>query len=430
MGMDSSGHQHSTKIRPEIGGNDDPRFSDTSRGTNQAGVRLYNERLILSLVRKHISLAKIDIARMTGLSPQTTTVIVKRLEADGLLVRQTPIRGRVGQPAVPFSLNPEGAFAFGLKIGRKSSDLVLIDFCAQVRMKISRPHAYPSPTSVAALVSEGIAQMSATLTPAQLARVAGLGVAAPFELWNWEREVGAPRDVLDQWRHFDPQTEISRLVSMPVFLCNDATSACAAEHFFGEGWQFRDFIYVFIGSFIGGGLVLEGNLFMGRRGNAGAIGSVPMLRVDAAGVRSHQQLIRSASIFILEQRLLAIGRDPSVLWGQPSDWGDLGAVLDQWIEDVAEDLSQAILAAHAVIDCEGAVIDGAMPEAVRKSIVDRTREKIEGLDGQGLFPLLVKPGSIGPDARAIGGAALPFLANFARDREVLFRNQIQGDSAC
>ena len=40
----------------------------------------------------------------------------------------------------------------------------------------------------------------------------------------------------------------------PVQLCNDATAACAAELVAGKG-RFRDFLYIFCGSFIGGGLV-------------------------------------------------------------------------------------------------------------------------------------------------------------------------------
>lgn len=46
------------------------------RGTNQSGMRDHNERLVLSLVRQHGSLAKSDIARMTGLSAQTAVATI------------------------------------------------------------------------------------------------------------------------------------------------------------------------------------------------------------------------------------------------------------------------------------------------------------------------------------------------------------------
>ena len=58
------------------------------RGSNQSGMRAHNERLVLSLVRTHGALAKSDIARMTGLSAQTVSVIMRALEQDGLLIKR------------------------------------------------------------------------------------------------------------------------------------------------------------------------------------------------------------------------------------------------------------------------------------------------------------------------------------------------------
>jgi len=111
----------------------DNHTSPFHRGSNQRGMRAQNERLVLSLVRRHGCLSKTDIARITGLSAQTVSVITRSLEANRLLARGAPVRGRVGQPSVPLSLNPDGAYFFGLKIGRRSADLVLVDFLGRIR---------------------------------------------------------------------------------------------------------------------------------------------------------------------------------------------------------------------------------------------------------------------------------------------------------
>ncbi len=108
-------------------------FAEIASGADQSGVRLYNERLLLSLVRRFGPLSKIEVARLTGLSVQSTSAIMNRLQADGLLKREAPLRGRVGQPTIPMSLDPDGAFSLGLKIGRRSCDLVLVDFRGDVR---------------------------------------------------------------------------------------------------------------------------------------------------------------------------------------------------------------------------------------------------------------------------------------------------------
>lgn len=395
--------------------------ADLSRGTNQSGVRLYNERLILTLIRRRGRLSKVEIAHLTGLSVQTAAGIMNRLEEDGLLLRQDPRRGRVGQPAVPFVLNPEGALSLGIKIGRRSSDLVLVDFTGEVRERVRATYPYPVTEQVLAFASSGIERLTRGLSDAQRRRITGLGIAAPFELWNWGNEVGAPATIMEAWRRFDIAAEIGRLCDWPVTFCNDGTAACAAEFFFGEGWRSRDFIYFFIGSFIGGGVVLNGTLFPGRTGNAGAVGSMPVPMVDPEGRLSVQQLIRNASIYVLEKQLIAAGRDPSAIWQSPQQWAGFDQQLDAWIEEITTSLALVVVSAISVIDFEAAVIDGAFPAAVRERITGLTAEKVALLDRQGLSPVTVRAGTIGSDARAIGGAVLPLLARFSRDRDIMFK---------
>jgi len=399
------------------------RSVDPSRGTNQTGVRLYNERLALSLIRRHGSLAKAEIARLTGLSAQTISVIMRQLEADGLVQKEAPQRGKIGQPSVPFSLNPNGAFFLGLKIGRRSSDLVLIDFLGRPMQSLHEPYRYPSPSAVLDFSACAIETLVAALPRRSRARISGIGIAAPFELWNWEEQIGAPRAVLDGWRSFDIKEEIGRICEWPVYFCNDATAACGAELVLGNPKHYLDFLYFFLGSFVGGGVVLNGSLYPGRTGNAGALGSLPV-PANAAGSVASQQLIRSASIYVLEEHMKSAGREPSVLSRSPEDWSGVGRELDRWIVQAAESLAAATVAAISVIDFEAVIIDGAFPREVRRRIVEATAAAVERFDRQGLSPVAIAEGSIGSDARAIGGACLPLLASFTRDRELLFKESL------
>ena len=87
-----------------------------SAGVNQQGLRDHNERLILSILQRSGPLPGIDVARGAGLSAQTVSVILRGLEAEGLVRRGEPQRGRVGKPRTPMGLDPEGVFSVGLKI--------------------------------------------------------------------------------------------------------------------------------------------------------------------------------------------------------------------------------------------------------------------------------------------------------------------------
>ena len=410
---------------PEADESAAPQSPPAATGADQAGVRLYNERLILSLVRRFGRLSKVEVARLTGLSVQSTSAIMNRLRVDGLLRREAPLRGRVGQPTVPASLDPEGAFSLGLKIGRRSCDLVLIDFCGTVRRRTHRTYPYPTPNLLMDFVGEALAPMTQTLTPTQRRRIVGLGIASPFQLWSWTSEIGAPAEEMDAWRSFSIERELARLVPYPVTFCNDATSACAAEFFFGRAWRYRDFLYFFLGAFIGGGLVLDGALYPGRTGNAAALGPMPVAAQEP-GRQATSTLVARASITQLERRVEAAGADPSSIWRTPEAWDDYGPPLDEWLEEASFALAYAAVAALSVVDVEAIVIDGAMPVAVREKLTSRVAQQVETFDRRGLSDVTIVAGAIGADARAIGGAALPLIKTFARDREVLFKDTPPG----
>jgi predicted NBD/HSP70 family sugar kinase len=382
-----------------------------ARGSNQAAVRAYNERLVLSLVRRFGSLAKADIARSTGLSAQTVSVIMRSLEEDGLLLRGDPVRGKVGQPSVPMSLDPDGVYSIGLKIGRRSADLVLMDFVGTIRDQLRVTFPYPSPQGIIDFTATGCATLTERLRPDRRKRIAGIGIAAPFELWNWADDAGASEAEADAWRGVDLQQDIAAELSCPVFLENDATSACGAELVFGRGADHADFVYFFIGSFIGGGVVLNSSLFKGRTGTAGALGPMPI--PDGKG--GTRQLIESASIFVLERRLIEAGIDPRPLWYNSEDWVDFGPVLETWIQDTAHALAYAILSAASLIDFSAAIIDGGFPAWVRSRVAEATTKALEWLDLRGVFVPAVLEGSVGANARAIGGASLPLFNRYLLD---------------
>lgn len=154
-------------------------------GVNQSNVRAHNERLVLTMVRRHGSLPASELARRTGLSAQAVSVIIRALVADGLLLRGTPQRGKVGQPSVPLTLNPEGVFSIGLSIGRHSSELVLLNFLGEQQCLIRHTYNYPMPGMLLEFVSREISNLVRILSKDQTSRIAGVGLSMPFELWNW-----------------------------------------------------------------------------------------------------------------------------------------------------------------------------------------------------------------------------------------------------
>ena len=392
---------------------DTAALDSAPRGTNQSGMRAYNERLVLSLIRQTGAMAKADIARSTGLSAQTVSVIMRALENDGLLVRGEPVRGKIGQPSIPMSLSKDGAFFFGLKVGRRSLDLVLTDFLGEVQHRVRASHTYPTPDNTVAFATEAIGQILRKLSPTHRSRVAGLGIALPFQLWDWAETLGDGTAEMNGWKDRDIATEIGATWDFPVFVCNDASTACGAELVFGDQGNPRDFLYFFVGFFIGGGLVLDSSLYTGRTGNAAALGS---MIVPTADGRS-RQLVDVASLATLEQTLALTGDQETMVWDNPETWQIPEGPLGAWLNNAAQGIAQAIVSSACLIDVGHVLIEGWMPGDMRAELVRRIQVELAQISVAGVHKPVVIEGSIGPDARALGAASLPLSKRFLVERD-------------
>ena len=390
-----------------------------SRGSNQSAMRAYNERLVLTLIRQSGPLAKSEITRITGLSAQSASVIMRALEADGLLAKDAPRRGKIGQPMVPMRLNPDGAYFFGLKIGRRNLELILIDFEGVIRARSRKPHSYPDPDEVVRFADESIAEHLSQLPREARDRVAGLGIAMPFRIWSWAEHLGVDAAVLEAWRDRDIAAEIGQRWRFPVLLSNDATAACSAELVFGGQNKPQEFLYFFIGFFIGGGLVLGNALYSGPSRNAAAVGSMPV-SINGDKVR---HLVDLASLVTLEQAVAAYPGEAEMNWDAIDDWRIPDEVLDPWLDKAANAIAQAALSASSILDFECVVLDGWMPATMRAELARRTAERVAAIEIEGIEKPTIRVGDIGPDARSLGAASLPLSERFLIDPSALMKGR-------
>lgn len=384
------------------------KFNRLSGGVNQSGVRDHNERLILSVIRTHGGMAGAEIAKLTGLSPQTVSIILRKLEKNGFLMRGDPVRGKVGKPSIPMLLNPDGVYAIGLKIGRRSADISLINFTGDVLKQIRTSYPYPLPENVFGFLESGLTEILESVEDSVKTRLCGIGIATPFELWKWHDLTGIAAERFLSWKDVNFKDEVAKFSDLNVFVVNDGTAACHAEHMYGRGKEFRDYAYFFIGSFVGGGIVLNGTVFEGNLGNAGALGAMR----TTGPLGESQQLIDTASLHLLEARLVEAGVDPILMWQQPQDWSALNNYVEPWLGATAQELAKAALSICSVIDFKAILIDGAFPEEVRQELVERVSRYIVNQDKRGLISPDIEVGSVGVNARAIGAASNPVFRQF------------------
>ncbi len=384
-------------------------------GSNHVGMRQFNERIVLQAIRLHGALPKAEVARLTRLSAQTASVIINGLLRDGLVIKQDRVRGRIGQPSVPIALNPDGAFTLGIKVGRRSVDVLAMDFVGQVRYREVLEYPYPDPKIIFPAIERKLALVDKQLG-AHAQRLVGLGVAAPLWLGGWREFLGAPARVAESWNQIDIHARIQEMTKLPVEFAKDTTAACAAELVLGQGRSLRNFLYLFVGTFIGGGLVIDGHLHLGPHGNAGAVGSLPL--PDGSGAR---QLLHRASGLVLEQLLKDHKFPAAGAHDQRALSVKVRPLTDRWLDEACPALALTVSTTTAVLDLEAVILDGSMDRQLVEQVIARTECILDAYSWEGMIRPALLAGSLGTDARAMGGAILPLYTNFAPTHELFLK---------
>jgi predicted NBD/HSP70 family sugar kinase len=186
----------------------------------------------------------------------------------------------------------------------------------------------------------------------------------------------------------------------------------------GRGRALKSFLYVFVDTFIGGGLVLDSHLRAGLNGNAGAIGSLPL---GLAREGRPPQLLSVASLLNLEQAWAAAGLAADVAGQDRALMEPWAPVTRQWLDEAAAAVAFAVDSAACLLDLEAVVLDGSFSPALREALRATVQSALDRYDWRGVVRPAVLPGTIGSDARALGGALLPLYANFAPDRELFLK---------
>jgi predicted NBD/HSP70 family sugar kinase len=389
------------------------------RGSSQGGLRQYNERVVLQAIRLHGASPGAEIARLTGLTAQTVSMITKSLIDDGYLRKGAPVRGKVGQPSVPLSLDPEGAFAIGIKVGRRRLDTVLVDFTGKPCARWSLDYRFPDPEDVLAELRQRFAAIRRKLGPQRRQRLQGVGLAAPLALSSWRSLLGVAPAVAQRWNELDLREAVAGLCDWHVHSMKDTAAACVAELVEGRGRGMHSFLYIFVDTFIGGGLVIDSHLRNGLTGNAGAIGSMPLGLPDAHG--TPPQLLSVASLHALEQTWRDAGLPDPGFDGPEALQAPWRDVTLAWIARSALAIAHAIHGAACLLDLDGVIVDGAVHRGLLDALIAATDAAMRRSNWEGVSAPQLFAGTIGADAGALGGALLPLHANFAPDRDLFIK---------
>jgi len=402
------------------------RVARTGQGSNSAQVRLYNERIVLQALRRFGEASKADLARAAGLTNNAVGAIIAFLGAAGLVVeRGKKHDGQRGQPATMLQLASDGAYSIGVRLDRVGCETVCVDFGGRIIASRSHDSILPPPRDMLAIVARDIKSIEVEIGPERWERLSGIGLAQPYHLGSWLRELELPASSFRLWDDFDFGTALEAETGIPVFLENDGNAAAIAELFYGHGRTLSDFVYLFIGGAVGGGVVQGGDCLRGTRGNAGdfAMIPVPASTLPSAPRPEHpfDVLLTRTSLAGLRRHLRWHGHAVDTL----GEIGDLfrrnprPIAFDEWIDDAVAAFVPAILSTVAVLDIGHVVLEGDLDCGLIETIVERLGRALDAAVPESVPTPKVIEGSFRVRAGALGAATLPLFFNFSPRSSIL-----------
>ncbi|MDE8758333.1 MULTISPECIES: ROK family transcriptional regulator [Rhizobium] len=381
-------------------------------GTNLEQAKSHNRRVVIELIRTHGSLSRAAIARMTALTPQTVSNIVEELERSHLLVAAEAQKLARGQPIIPYSINPAGAYSIGLELGRQRASGVLTDLSGAVCARIERQVEHPDPQRAMPVLQSIVEHLRQAFAFDQQ-RLLGVGIALPGRYAEGGTTSLSPQS-LPGWQGFPVGHELEQRLNAPVLVENDATAAAIGERLHGVARGLASFVYLFLagGGGIGAGMFLDGHLYKGSRNNAGEIGHIivePHGRLCSCGKRGCLDRYVSPSVAYEFMGIADAGELSPDALDALIERGSEG--LDAWLEQAVQPLRQTVDFLELAFDPQAIVLGGSLPTSLMRRLAARLEPLHDPIDpGRQRTVPRVMIGMTGKDTAILGAAALPIFS--------------------
>ncbi len=242
---------------------------------DQAFVRETNLSLVLRLIHNQSPVSRAQMAGITGLNKSTVSSLVDELIERRLVHETGSNAGGAGRPATLIEINPQAGSIIGVELGVDFVSVAVTDVVGNILWRKREDARQEDGQEKMINQTLQIVKEAISAGKRKNYHFLGLGLSTPGTVdVNKGILIFAPNL---HWHNVPFVKIFSEQTKLKVFVENDANAAAIAEHLFGTARQCQDFIFIFAGVGIGGGLFLNGKLYRGRNGYAGEIGHSPIM---------------------------------------------------------------------------------------------------------------------------------------------------------
>src|SRR4051795_7608970 len=360
-------------------------------------LRTLNQGALMQRLRDEGPLSRAQLARDTGLSKPTVSQALAELETAGLVRAVGPAAPGRGRTAMLYEPDPTAGYVVGIDIGRAWIRIAVADLSGAIIARSDTPNRARTAAAVVRTVAR---EARATVKQAGIGwrRVVHTVVGSPgvFDpgtgrLWH------APN--LPDWSKAGLADELRAALSPSTAIDNDANLAAVGERDFGRGRDARSFVYVELGTGLGVGIVIDGELHRGARGAAGEVGYIPWPDTPSSERGRLEEATSAAAVVASAREAGMRGELTAKDVFESARAGDSTAL--RAVDEEAAHVAHLLATITAVLDPEFIVLGGGLGASA-----DLLRPRIESCLRE-LTPLetRVEESELGQDAIVLGAIA-------------------------
>ena len=374
-------------------------------------LRARNRARALAVLQRRGAASQADIVRETGLSRTTVSSLVAELLGEGLVVERadsarpapSPAGGR---PPTLLSLEPSSGGFVGIDFGREIVRVAVANRAGELLVDARSDRLEVAHEAQEALaVAEAMVSRALGEAELQSDRVIGAGVAVSAPV-RADLPGFASGVIFPSWAEVNVAEFFGERLGVPVHVGNDANLGALAEATFGAGRGTRNLFYVGLSEGIGGGVIIDGRIYLGQRGAAGELGHIvvdPDGQVCRCGNRGCLATVAGGAALTAALRQI---RGPHMTVDELITLcadGDPGAA--RLIADAGQAVGRVLAGTCSVLDPELVIIGGELAPAGQPllgSISASLERWISPASGH--YP--VAAGELGAKAEVLGAVAL------------------------
>lgn len=237
---------------------------------DQLLMKKQNKNLVLEIIKNKSPISRMEIAKVTGMSPTSITRIVNELYLQGFVRETELVTSGVGRKATLLDVCGDVLYTIGVEIDKLIIKIGIVNYVGKLVawQSVSRV-ASEGYNETLEKVSNNMKELiEVNSIPTE--KIIGLAVGLPG-LIDYKNGVVKVSDQLS-WKNVNLANDLKQLTTFNVIVDNELKMKVVAENFMGMAKDSQNVVLVGIGSGIGSAIILNGEIYRGESNNAGEIG--------------------------------------------------------------------------------------------------------------------------------------------------------------